>query len=156
MTGENIGVLGVLGVQRSKLIALTSLAVGILEANNLAEDSDLLDKVLQSPSVNREAGLAFGSFQAGAFLLLQLLSPDGNNLLKLWASKETERSISSQSTLVGSVWQWLLETITQSLAQVRELGLVGESAQSCHDFLPVWQIGIVDNVPQILANNWGK
>jgi len=83
MTGQNVGVLGVLGIQRSKLPILASLAVRILEANDLAEDSDLLDKVLQSSGMNREAGLAFCSFQTSAFLLLQLLRPDGNNLLEL-------------------------------------------------------------------------
>lgn len=90
VTSQDISVLSVLGVQRSKLPVLAGLAVGILEANNLAEDCDLLNEVLQRSGVDREAGLTIGGFEASTFLLLQFLGPDSNNLFELRTSKEAE------------------------------------------------------------------
>jgi hypothetical protein len=49
-----------------------------------------------------------------------------------------------------------LKTIAKNLAEVGEFGFISVGAQSSDNFLPVLDVGIVYDIPQILSDNAGE
>lgn len=96
---EDVGIFVVFDIQRSQLPVFCSLALGIIEVDDLAEDGDFFDKVLQRSGVDRESGLSlcriFCRSQVCSFLLLKFFGPNADNLLQLRACQVAERSVSS-------------------------------------------------------------
>jgi hypothetical protein len=67
--------------------------------------------------MDRKAVVFLRFLQTGCFVLFQLFRPINDNLFKLGSSQVTEgRVLAVRSVL----WDGFLETITKSLAQIRE------------------------------------
>jgi hypothetical protein len=90
MCSQNISVLDVEFVQRRKLPVRSSRLVTVLEVGDLPENGHLLDESLKCLCMNSKVVLALRSFQRRLLLLLQLLNPVYDNLLKLGTSQVAE------------------------------------------------------------------
>jgi hypothetical protein len=102
--------------------------------------------------VDREGGVIRVTLNSTLLILAEFLDPNGHNLLKLGTSEEAERGILARS-LVTRVANLLFKAVTKRLAEVRELLLVSKGAQSSHNLLPVGKIGVMDDIPEVLAND---
>src|SRR5699024_11010341 len=91
-------------------------------------------------------------FQTLLLILAELFRPDSNHLLQLRANQETERSILAGSLVIRCA-NLIFQTVTESLAEVGKLLLISESAESSHDLLPVGQVSVVHNIPEVLSND---
>jgi hypothetical protein len=118
----------------------------------LTENSNLLNQTLQGADVNGEAGAVGIGLNSFLLVLAKFIDPDGDNLLKLRASQETERGILA-GTLILCALNLFKKAVTKDIAEIREFLLVGKCAQGSHNLLPVGQIGIVYNVPEVLTHN---
>ena len=92
-----------------------------------------------------ETVVAVGLLNAGLLTFLKLLCPIDDNLLKLGTSQVAERRIFSVRSFF--LRDGFFKTVSESLAKVREVGLVGKRADGGHDFLPVLEISVVYEVP---------
>ena len=106
--------------------------------------------------VNSKVVLALGRLKRSLLLLLQFLHPVDDNLLELGACQVAEGGITAESVGAVALLVRLFESVTKSFAEIRELGVVRISAEGSHDILPVLEIGVVHDVPEVLANNAGQ
>jgi hypothetical protein len=90
MSSENVRILRVEVVQRSKLPVCGGLHLIVLELSHLAEDRHLLDKVLQALGVHRERVAIFRLLERLLLLFLQPFYPVVDNLLQLGSRKVAE------------------------------------------------------------------
>jgi len=97
-------------------------------------------------NVNRELRVIVGIIGSLALRFLHLLNPYWDDLLQLGPCEVTEQS-------VLAVLASLLEAITKSFAKIREFRLIGKGTQCSHDLRPIMKIGVVDDIPEVLANN---
>jgi hypothetical protein len=155
VSGNNIRVLNVLLIQSAEAPVGILSPLGILEFSDLAEDSDLLDQALQGTNVDGKGRVIGIILNTLLFVLTELLNPNGYHLLQLGASEEAERGILASGFIIALLDQ-LFKTITEGIAQIRELLLVSEGAQGSHNLLPVREIGVVHNIPQVLADDGRK
>jgi hypothetical protein len=152
MSGDNIGVLDILIVQHTELPVGVLRVLGVLELGNLAEDSHLLNQALKSMNMDGESSIVGAGLNRLLFVLGKLLDPDGHHLFELRTSQETERCVLACRLLIAAA-DLLLQAVTQGFAKIRKLLLFGEGAERCHDLLPVGQVSIVHDIPQVLADD---
>ncbi|KAJ3950748.1 hypothetical protein N0V92_012869 [Colletotrichum tropicale] len=77
--------------------------------------------------------------------LLELVDPDRDNLLELGTDEVAERGILARTAFKNAV--------SQSVAKIRELLGVGESAKNSHCLLPVLKVRVVHDIPQVLGDD---
>lgn len=85
MAGQDIGVLCVLIIESGQFPVRTLTLLCVLEFGHMAEDSYLLDEVLERLDVDGVSRASRGRLHAFLLRLFQLGDPDGNNLFQFRA-----------------------------------------------------------------------
>ena len=125
-----------------------------MKLGDLPEHGDLFDQPLKRSGVQREARVGLSSLKTSPLVFLTFLDPEGHHLIELGPGQVTERCVFALIRPIAPLGSHLLlEPITQPFAEVGKLVLVREGTERGHDFLPVGQICIVDDIPQILSHD---
>jgi hypothetical protein len=136
MCSDNIGIFDVLVIQDVQAPLGVLGPFRILELGDLTENGDLLNQALQGADVNGEARAVGIGLDSLLLIFAELINPDGDNLLELRTSQETERSILA-GTLVLCALNLLQKAVTKGITEIREFLLIGKCAQGSHNLLPV-------------------
>ena len=152
MGSDNIRVFNILLIQVAELPVRLLGTLRVLEVGDLAENSNLLDQALKSANVNREGRAVSSRFKALLLILTKLFRPDSDHLLQFGASQETKRSFLADSLIIRST-NLLLQPVTKSFTKIGEFTFVSVGAKGCHDLLPVGQISVVYNIPEVLSDD---
>jgi hypothetical protein len=152
---DDISILNVLFIQSAEAPVRVLGLLLVLELCDLAEDGHLLDQTLQSPDVNREGRIIRVALNSSLLILAEFLNPNGHHLLKLRTSEEAERGVLAGS-LVTRVTNLLLKTVTEGLTEIREFLLISKGAQGSHHLLPVGKVSIMNDIPEVLADDGGQ
>jgi hypothetical protein len=152
MGSDDVGILNVLLVQSAEAPVGVLVLFLILEVGDLAEDSHLLDQTLQGTNVDGEGRVICVTLDSSLLILTEFLDPNRHSLLELGSSEEAERGILAGS-LITRVVNLLLKAVTERLTEVRELLLISKGAHGSHNLLPVGKVGVMDNIPKVLAND---
>jgi hypothetical protein len=152
MGSDDVSILDVLLVQGAEAPVRVRVLFLVLEIGDLAEDGHLLDQTLQGTNVNREGRVISVTLNSSLLVLTEFLDPNRHSLLELGTSEETERGILAGS-LITRVANLLLKAVTERLTEVRELLLISKGAEGSHHLLPVGQVGVVNDIPEVFAND---
>jgi hypothetical protein len=93
MGSNDVCVLRVLVVKGRQLPSAGQILFSVGELGDMAEDCDLLDKLLQRPGMHGECGVVLRLLHSRLLRLLELSNPDSYNLLQLAADEIAERGI---------------------------------------------------------------
>ena len=152
MGSDNIRVFNIFLIQVAELPVRLLGTLRVLEVGDLAENSNLFDQALKSANVNREGRAVSSCFKALLLILAKLFSPDSDHLLQLGASQKAKGSFLADSLVIQST-NLLLQPVTESFTKIGEFVFVSIGAKGCHDLLPVGQIRVVYNIPEVLSDD---
>lgn len=152
MRGSDVSIFHVFVVQDAELPVRILLQFRVLVVGDLAENSHLFDEALQGADMHREARVLGGLIDARLLVLSELIEPDANYFLQLGSRKITERGIFASSLLVTAP-ELLFQAVTESFTQIREFLLIGKRAEGRHNLLPVREVRVMHNIPQVLSHN---
>jgi hypothetical protein len=145
MCSYDVSILDISVVERRKFPSRRYVSFFVPEFCDVPKDCDLFNEVLERTRVHRERRISTGILHTSLFVLLKFRNPDTDNLFKPRTDEIAKGCILARSRLKDS--------IAKSFAQVRKFIRVSIGTQCSHRLLPVVQVSIINNVPQVFPNN---